>query len=197
MNLTTFEAGNLDTACTIFSLFVDGCVKTVVTGLRHGVDGLIVSGVVPLVIGGLMPLFSSPGVLHGGPGAVALNSDVVGASADAEETILTPVGAPRVTDQPVWAAVLLTVADDGDVVDDVQVTGVITVDTTSVVVKGLRHGNTASNGTSLVDLLLHVLLANDLAELFDIVGHVLVGDEASLTWVTVTADVHGGASLSD
>ena len=143
-----------------------------------------------------MPLFSSPGVLHGGPGAVALNSDVVGASADAEETILTPVGAPRVTDQPVWAAVLLTVADDGDGVDEVQVTRLVTVDATGVVLEGLRDGDSASDGTSLVDLLHHGLLALDLTELVDTVDHVLVGNEASLTWVAVTADVHGGASLT-
>ena len=43
----------------------------------------------------------------------------------------------------------------------------------------------------------HVLLAGDLAEFVDTVDQVLVGDEASLTWVTVTADVHGRAWLGN
>jgi len=81
-------------------------------------------------------------------------------------------------------------------VNDFHIAGGITVDATGVVVKSLGHGNTASNGTSLEDLLLHVLLTGDLAELLDTVDHVLVGDEASLTWVAVAADVHGGTELT-
>jgi len=44
--------------------------------------------------------------------------------------------------------------------------------------------------------LLHVLLSDDFAELINTVGTVLIWNEASLAWVTVSALLHGGALLS-
>ena len=196
LDLTTFEDGFLDTASTGGWCVVDGSINTVVSRLREGIDSGVVQWVVLLGLGGLMPDSLGPGVLGSGPGAVALNGDVVGASADAEETILTPVGAPGVPDQPVWAAILLTVTDDGDVVDNVQVAGSVAVNSTSVVIKGLGHSDTASDGTSLVDLLHHVLFAIDMTEFINAIDHVLVWHEAGLTWVAVAANVHGRADLA-
>ena len=197
LDITTWDDGSLNTAATVGWELVDGGVITRVGGLRELVDSGIVEWVILLSIGGLMPGSLGPGVLGGSPGAVSLDGDVVGASADAEETILTPVGAPGVSDQPVWLAILLTVTNDGDVMDDFNITSVITVDATGVVLEGVWDGNTASDGSSLVDFLHHVLLAGDLAEFVDTVDQVLVGDEASLTWVTVTANVHGRAWLGN
>lgn len=116
---------------------------------------------------GLVPNFLCPCILWGGPSAIRLDVDVVGASTDAEESIFTPVSAPRVTDKPVLLASLLSIADNGDVVHNLQITGSVTEDTTSVVLKSLGHGNTASNRTSLVDFLDHVLLTSYSTEFVD------------------------------
>ena len=80
--------------------------------------------------------------------------------------------------------------------DNVHVAGFIAEDSTGVVLKSIRDGNTAGNGTSLVDFLHHFLLALDLTELVNTVDEVLVGDEACLTGVAVTADVHSRADLT-
>ena len=194
--VATLKLGPLNTAATSGDGLVDGGIVAAVLGLRELVDGVVVVGVVPLLIRGDMPRLLSPGVLRSGPGAVALDGDVVGATADAEETILTPVLTPGVADEPVLLAILLTVTNDGDVVDDVEVASVITVDATSVFLEGVGDGNTASNGTSLVDLLHHSLLARDHAVLLNTVHKVLVGDEAGLARVAVAAHVHGGADLT-
>ena len=98
LNITTWDGGSLDTASTVRGKLVDGGIITRVGGLRELVDGVVVEWVVLLSFGGLMPDSLGPGVLGSGPGAVAFDTNVVGTSADAEETILTPVSAPGVSD---------------------------------------------------------------------------------------------------
>ena len=80
--------------------------------------------------------------------------------------------------------------------DDVKIASVVTVDATGVVIEGLRDGDTTSNGTTLVDFLHHVLLASEVSVFVDTVDKVLIGDEASLTRVTVTALGHLRADLT-
>ena len=105
----------------------------VVFGLWELVDSGIVERVVLLGLGGLMPDWGGPCVFRGGPRAVALDIDVVGSSADAEETALTPVVSPRVSHEPVWAtALVFTVSYHRHVVNDVHVASVVTEDSTSV-----------------------------------------------------------------
>ena len=77
-----------------------------------------------------------------------------------------------------------------------KITSIITVDTTSVVIKTLWDGNTASNRSSLVYLLHHVLLPGNHVVLVNSIDAVLVRDEASLTRVAVTAHLHWIASLA-
>ena len=52
---------------------------------------------------------------------------------------------------------------------DLHIASVIAVDAPSVVLEGLRYCYTAGNGTSLGDLLHHVLLTSDRAVLIDTV----------------------------
>ena len=80
--------------------------------------------------------------------------------------------------------------------DDVDVTGGVTENATSVLFESVWDGNTAGNRSSLVDFLHHVLLTGDMTELINSVDEILVWDEACLTWVAVTADVHRRANLS-
>ena len=62
-----------------------------------------------------------PGVLGRGPAAeAALYGDVVDSPRQAEESLLAPVGAPGVPDDPVLLPVLLTVAHHRDVVVDLD-----------------------------------------------------------------------------
>lgn len=143
-----------------------------------------------LFLSSLMPHRFRPGILGCGPGAIRLDCDVVSATADAEETIFTPVGTPGVSDEPEWLTILFAITDDTDIMDDLHITSVITVDTSGVVVKSLGDGNSASQRTSLVQLLLHGLFACDGSEFIDTIDEVLIRYETSLTWATVTAHGH-------
>jgi len=73
---------------------------------------------------------------------------------------------------------------------------VITINSTGVVIKRLWNSNTASNWTSLVDLLHHIILATDQIILIYTIDAVLIGDKASLSWVAVTALLHSTACLT-
>merc|ERR1711920_720655 len=61
----------------------------VVSWLWEWIDGCVVVWIVLLSCSGRMLLLVSPGVLWSSPSTVALDVDVVGSSADTEETILT------------------------------------------------------------------------------------------------------------
>ena len=135
----------------------------------------------------LVSLVLSPSVLNGGPSAVRLNSDIVNTSNDSHETVLTEVGTPGVSDSPVLDAILDTKSNNGDVVNDVLVTSLVLVDTTLVVLKVSWNCDTASNWTSLVDLLHHGLLARDLTVLIGVVDFVVVLVPAALRWGAVFA----------
>lgn len=168
-----------------------------VEGLREFVDDLVVVGGVLLLISGNVSYTLGPSILGSSPGAGRLDGDVVGSTADAEETTLTPVGTPRVTDSPEFLASLgNTVTNNGDVVDNIHITGLVTEDTTSVVLELFGDGNTASDGTTLVNFLHHGFFADDGSELLSLVNVVGVGDKASLTRVAVSAVGHGGADTT-
>jgi len=197
LDITTWDISSCNTACTFNGFLVVGGITSLVFRLREIIDGEIIQWVVLFIVSGLMPDSVRPGVLGSGPVASLLNTNVVHTLADAEETFLTPVGSPRVPYQPVFVAIFFTVANDGNNVDRFGDASVVAVNASSVVVKGLGHSDIASNGTSLVDLLHHVLLTRDIAEFVNTVDHVLVGHEASLTRVAVAANVHGRAFLCD
>ena len=200
--LTTFEDGSLNTASTggltieeLLLSWDDHRVGVdVIDWLREWVDSLVVICVVSLSIGGLVHLWVGPGVLWGGPVASLLDGDVVGASADSEETTFSPVLSPRVTHTPELLAVLLTIADDGDGVHLLLVASLVAVDATCVLLEGLWDGDSAGDWSTLVDLLHHFRLSLHGAELVDLVGVVCGWDVASLAWVAVTARLHGGAA---
>jgi hypothetical protein len=140
----------------------------------------------------------SPGVLGSGPGAVRLDGNVVGATANANKSVLSVMATPGVTYSPVLLSgdLVNTISDNRDVVDDVHVSGLVTVDARLVVLKRLGHGDTAGDGATLHNFLHHVNLSDDFTELFDSVNVVGVRDVASLTRGAVTADVHSGAQLA-
>jgi len=62
--------------------------------LWEGVYSVIVFRVVLFSISGLVLDCISPSVLGSGPGAVRLNGDVVGSTANAESSVFSPVSAP-------------------------------------------------------------------------------------------------------
>ena len=164
--------------------------------LRHGIYSGVVVGIILFILSGLMPDWLRPCILWRGPGTVTLNIDVVSATADAEESIFTPVSAPRVTDKPIVIAILYTVANNRDIVNDFHIASIVAVDATSVVIESLGHRNTASDGTTLVNLLLHVLFTFKRGVFIDAIDVVLVGNEASLTRIAIAALDHGRTDLT-
>ena len=144
-----------------------------------------------------MPDLISPCVLGRGPGALALNEDIVDALADAEEALLAPVGTPGIADVPVLLTVLSDApTNNAHLVSCLRLDTIVTVDATSVVVKGLRHSHRASDRTALIDLLHHLLFAADRAKLVNLVDAVLVRDEAGLARVAIFTLAHGAATLA-
>ena len=106
------------------------------------------------------------------------------------------MGTPRVSDEPVLVTILDTISDNGDIVDNFSVTSLITEDTTGVVLESIWDGDTASKGTSLIDLLHHIFFTSNFTVFINTVGVIIGWDVASLTRVAVTAHGHGGANLT-
>jgi len=137
-----------------------------------------VSRIILLLLSGVVDYGDSPGVLRGCPGAVALNHDVVDTSDESEEAALTPASAPRVPNNPVLGSVLNSKAYNGYIVIDVSLVGGVDEDSSSVVQQSIRNCNTACDGTTLVDLLHHVLFSGHATELVNSIDVVSVWDEA-------------------
>jgi len=78
----------------------------------------------------------------------------------------------------------------------VHISRIVTVDAAGVVIERLGDSYTASNGSTLVDLLHHVVLSIDKVIFVDAVHSVLIRDEAGLTRVAVAAHVHSAANLT-
>lgn len=107
--LTSNEEGFLNTASTVLGLGEEGIrlglnnliSLSIVSRLRESVNSLVVKRRVFFGLSSGVSLISSPGVFRSSHSAISLDSDVVFTSADSEETIFSPVGTPRVTDEPV------------------------------------------------------------------------------------------------
>ena len=80
-------------------------------GLRELINRFVIVRVVLLRISCLVPHLLSPGIFGGSPGAVALNGNIVCSSANAEETIFSPVFAPGVPNEPVRFSFFNAVSD--------------------------------------------------------------------------------------
>jgi len=165
--------------------------------LREWIHSCVIVRIVLLLFRSLMPDLVSPGIFGSSPGAARLNSDVVDTLADAEESLLTPLGTPGVTHIPELLAILgLTPSNNGNFVSGVQITRVVAVDAASVIVKRLWHSNTASNRTALVDFLHHIVFSCDEVVFINTEHSVLIWNEACLPRIAVAADVHSAANLT-
>jgi len=124
------------------------------------------------------------------PVTVLFDRDVVYTSADAEEAVLSPVSAPRITYSPEWLTILFAVAHDANNVYDVLISSLVAVDATSVVFETLGDCDVAGNGSPLINFVHYCLLTVSKAELLNLVCGVLRGDKAGLAWATITAVAH-------
>lgn len=193
---TIFECSFSNSSAAGLHIFAHkaGWVRNVV--LWVGAIGGVVSGIILFFISGLVGHSFSPGVNWGCPGTVSFNGNVVDASDDSDESTFSEVGAPTVSNNPIFLAVFNTEANHRNIMDNVLVSSGVLIDATGVVLKGLRYCNTAGNRASLIDFLDHVLFSRDLAILVNTIGQVLIGDEAGLVRVAVFADSKGGALVS-
>ena len=139
LHLALREGGLLDVSGSAVGR--RGCVLVAVgveRGLREVEDVEVVLGVLELVVRGDMPGFLGLGVLEGGPGAVGLDGDVVGAAAQAVKAVLAPVLTLEVADEPVLQAVLLALANEGNVLDNLHVTDLAAKDAAGVLLEEPR-----------------------------------------------------------
>lgn len=165
--------------------------------LREWIHSCVIVRIVLLLFCSLMPDLLGPSISGSSPGAARLNRDVIDTLANAEESLLTPLGTPGVTHIPELLAILcFSPTNNGDFVSGVQITRVVTVDATSIIIERLWHSNTTSNGTALVDFLHHIVFPRDEVVFINTVHSVLIWNEASLPRVAVAAHVHRAANLT-
>jgi len=131
-----------------------------------------------------------------GPG-LALDTTLVVATTDAEETVLSPVGVPGVGADPVLLTVLLTVADDLDSVTTLEATSGVVVDTRRVAHEISINLEGNLEGTVGGELSLHVLLTNDRVGLgtLALVGVPVESSVASALLLALRSD-HAGVVAS-
>jgi len=188
LNLTSGESSFSDTASALGKrLFLAR-----VLGLGEWVDGLVVVDVVLLRISG--GVNAGPVVDGDSPIAVRFNVEVVNASGDSEETLFTPVRAPRVTNSPELNTVLDTVSNNGNNVVGINESSIIVENTTIVVIKGLVGSDLTSKRTTLVKFVLNSRFASDVTVLLNVVLVVLLGDNASSSGGAVSAERHSRAT---
>jgi hypothetical protein len=92
---------------------------------------------------------------------LALETTLVVATLDAEETVLSPVSVPRVGAGPELDTILLTVADELDSVTTLETTSGVVIDTRAVGHEILVDLEGNLEGTVGGELSLHVLLTDD------------------------------------
>lgn len=193
---TISEDSFFNSACTFCELWHPALFESIcdicgVLRLGHRVDGLVIERIVLLGLSSDVHDWFGPGILGCCPGTVALNVEVVGSTAEFKETIHAPVSSPRVSNEPIVLAVFNTISNDGNIVADLHITGIVTEDATSVGMKRISCGHTAGDWTSLVNFLNHVLLSRNSAIFIDSINVIFVGDEASFTRIAVSAHIHG------
>jgi len=133
--------------------------------------------------------------------AIALDSNIVDASNDSEKSVFTEVLTPGISDFPEFDTVFDTISDDGYVMNDIGIVGHVVENTSGIIFKCVRDGNTTSNGTSLVDLIHNglfvlrngVVVSSDMTVLIHSVDVVLIGNPAALVGGAVSADDVVGA----
>ena len=182
---------------------VDGSLDSVssVLGLGEFVDGLIVAGVELFGEGDVVPFLRRPGVFGSNPATVRLNLNVVDAFADLDESLVAPVGAPRVADQPVLSASLVdTISDNRYGMIDVFGSGAgrVTEDSITglVLLKALSDGNRHRDGSVVGELFSHVLGTGDVSPLGRGVHFVGLRDDAGFAGSAVAAQLHWRAGLA-
>jgi hypothetical protein len=87
--------------------------------------------------------FISPSVKRNCPVAVSFYVDVINSTNDFEETIFTPVAAPRVTNAPILDTIFNTPTDDTDFVIFFKSASCVIINTISVLNKRFRVSNCA------------------------------------------------------
>jgi len=128
-----------------------------------------------------MPPWVAPCINRCGPCAVRFNGNVIDTTNDADKAILTVVSTPRVTNGPVLCAILNSVADNGNVVNNVHITSCVLINASSITLKRVRYSDTACNGSTLVDFLHHGFFTRYWTKLINIVNSVLIWDETRAT----------------
>lgn len=103
------------------------------------------------------------------------------------------MGSPWVSYSPVFNTILNTISNNRDIVNNVLITGLILIDTTSVFFETIWDSNTTSDWTSLVNFLHHSLFSRNLTVLFSVVSKIFVWNKTWLIWHTVHAYCHSWA----
>jgi hypothetical protein len=120
-----------------------------------------------------------------GSSAVSLDTKVVGVHLHFEETVLTPVGAPGVATDPVFAAQdILTVTYNTDSVVQFKVINNLGVDTVGVITEFISGLDTTFDGTVLSEFRFHIVGTRETVVLANVVLSVSHGSATAKTIIT-------------
>ena len=122
-----------------------------------------------------------------------LNSQIVDSSDESEGSVLTPVAAPGVADDPVLGSIFLSPASHADVVVLLHAASLVIENTARVVPELIGDGEGAGDGSALVDLVHHGSFSLDESELIDSVDFgAFLGPAAPVGHAVLALD-HGRA----
>lgn len=108
-----------------------------------------------------------PGVNGGSPRASGFNTKVINTSDDSNVSFFTPIGSPRISNNPIFDTIFFSPTDNTNVMIEFFSAGFVFENTTSVVNKILSNSDSACDGTSLVNLVDHVLFTRNISELIN------------------------------
>ena len=165
--------------------------------LWERINSLIVLGVIFLTLRSDVLYTSCPSVQRCSPRTRRFNGDVVYTSANSEIATLSPMWAPRVSHGPILFSFFAdTPTNNWYNMVSAKITSIITVDTTSVQLERIGNRNVASNRSSLIDLLNHIIFPRNQTIFIGLIYIVLIRYYACLARGTVSAFSHRWANTT-
>jgi len=164
--------------------------------LRELINFLVIARVILFLLSGNVTDTFGPSVDGSSPVAAALNCDIVASTNNTEETIFSPVAAPRVANAPVGNTVLLSPSDNRNFMNSMNITSDVVEDAAFVFVEAFGHSDGASKRTSLHELVHHSLFSLNVTILIYTILIVAWRNVASLSRFAVAAHLHGRAILT-
>jgi hypothetical protein len=138
----------------------------------------------------------SPSVSWNSPRTISFNVEVVDSSDESKGSSFSPVGPPRIPDDPILSPVFFSPTSDTNIVIKFNSSSLINEDARSIVSKVVSNCDSASDWSSLVDLIHHISFSLQSTIFLDSIDlGSLLGPAASVRHAVLALD-HSRAAYS-